>query len=329
MGLALKLATEVAPATEVPDEERPRSRNESFADLVQRLSRQSVSKHFDAYEDVPWDDPTMRIDSNDPRWELWPESTPLGATAWYRSQPAAVRSRIGLHVRTSRMKVGLQFENILQRGLLAFALTLPDRSPEFRYAYHEVIEEGQHTLMFQEFVDRSGIDLPGPPALIRWGAGVIAALGRFCPELFFLFVLGGEDPIDHMQRSCVRAGGAHPLLHRIMQIHITEEARHLCFARTWLEQHVPGLGRVRRLLLQLGAPLVLAVMAVMMLRPSESMIRRFAIPRDVFDEAYTKNPRHKESVLDSFAKTRALCERLGILTSRTRPLWRRLGLLPA
>ena len=59
------------------------------------------------------------------------------------------------------MKTGLVFENILQRGLLEFAMTLPNDSTEFRYAYHEVIEEAQHTLMFQEFVNRSGLDADG------------------------------------------------------------------------------------------------------------------------------------------------------------------------
>src|SRR3989454_8600620 len=42
-----------------------------------------------------------------------------------------------------------------------FPYTTLFRSPEFRYVYHEVIEEAQHSLMFQEFVNRSGFDIPG------------------------------------------------------------------------------------------------------------------------------------------------------------------------
>jgi hypothetical protein len=120
----------------------------TYEKLVERLSRQSVTKHFDAYADVPWDDPEYRIDPDDPRFELGADD-PLGGTAWYRAQEPGVRSRIGLHHFASLMKSGAQFENVLQRGLLEFALALPNGSPEFRYAYHEVIEEGHHSLMFQ------------------------------------------------------------------------------------------------------------------------------------------------------------------------------------
>src|SRR5207253_5855782 len=116
---------------------------------------------------------------------------PLGATDWYRSLPADVRARIGLHGIVAHMKAGLQFESILKRGLLEYAFTLPDRSPEYRYAYHEVIEEAQHSLMFQEFVNRSGLDVKGMPWRIELGARRVVHLGRRFPALFFMFVLGG------------------------------------------------------------------------------------------------------------------------------------------
>ena len=39
----------------------------TFDQLVGRLSVQSVNKHFDAYDDIPWDDPAYAIDRTDPR----------------------------------------------------------------------------------------------------------------------------------------------------------------------------------------------------------------------------------------------------------------------
>jgi hypothetical protein len=146
-------------------------RADRFTELVERLSHQSVVKHFDAYADVPWDDPAYAIDPTDPRWELSAQH-PLGATEWYRSLPDDVRARIGLHSIVANMKAGLQFESILKRGLLEYAFTLPDRSPEYRYAYHEVIEEAQHSLMFQEFVNRSGLEAPG----LTWDVKFVPAV---------------------------------------------------------------------------------------------------------------------------------------------------------
>src|SRR5581483_3317693 len=60
-------------ATVVGDEERADVAGGDtgvWRDLVGRLNRQSTDKHFDAYADVAWDDPEMRIDRHDPRWEL-------------------------------------------------------------------------------------------------------------------------------------------------------------------------------------------------------------------------------------------------------------------
>ena len=205
--MATDAALALIPASTLPDEER-RSRGravESFPALLARLSRQSVVKHFDAYADIDWDAAESRIDPDDPRW-TWGDDDVLGATAWYRAQPEGVRARIGLHMIATFMKLGVQFEGVLKRGLLEFASRLPNGSPEFRYVYHEVIEEAQHSLMFQEFVNRTGFDIRGLPAHEERMSRVVVSLGRRFPELFFVFVLGGEDPIDYVQRKAVRSG---------------------------------------------------------------------------------------------------------------------------
>src|SRR6184192_866218 len=311
----------------VPEEERlTAARGETYARLLGRLSHQSVVKHFDAYADIDWEAAEFRVDPEDPRWELSSDD-PLGATAWYRAQSPATRARLGLHLVATKMRIGAQFENALQRGLLEFAFTLPNGAPEFRYVYHEVIEEGQHSLMFQEFVNRTGFDVAGLGFWDRLGARRVIAAARRFPALFFVFVLGGEDPIDHVQRTVLRsAQPIHPLLRRIMQIHVTEEARHLCFGRSYLRTAVPRLGAARRASLALQAPLVLGQMAQAMLRPSADVVRTHGIPRDVIAEAYTRNPRHRENTLAALAKLRDLCREIGIVTPWSVRLWRAAGI---
>jgi para-aminobenzoate N-oxygenase AurF len=181
--------------------------------------------------------------------------------------------------------------------------------------------------MFQEFVNRSGFDAAGLNRLERFGARFIVTLGRRFPSLFFVFVLGGEDPIDYVQRRELHSGGAiHPLLERIMRIHVTEEARHMSFARHYLKRLVPTLGRFRRAELAIGAPLVLSVMAQMMLRPSSQIVRRYQIPAAVIAEAYTHNPTHHAEALASMQKLRRLWQELGLAGPAYRRLWRVLGL---
>jgi hypothetical protein len=324
------MTSPAAVPSELPEEPAlaaaPGDAERDYRALLDLLARQSVAKHYDAYLDVPWDDPAHAIDPADPRFEL-PEIDPMGATAWYRAQPQPTRARFGLELAASFAKVGLQFENVLQRGLLEFAFALPDGAPEYRYAMHEVIEEGQHSLMFQELVKRSGLEIPGLPRAMKVGSRHVVRLGRAFPELFFLFVLGGEDPIDFLQREHLRTGQfAHPLLRRISQIHVTEEARHLSFARAWLRRHVPRLGSVKRTLLRVRAPLLLGQMSRVMMQPTPAMIRRYAIPKQVLVEAYRESPRAHELRASALRKPRELCVELGIAVAPFDRLWRRMGI---
>ncbi len=312
---------------DVPDHERRTSHGETWTALVGRLARQSVVKHFDAYADVDWDRPEHAIDPTDPRWEAHPDE-PLGATAWYRALPQPTRAQLGLHLIASQVKLGLEFERTLKIGLLEFASTLDHTRPEMRYAYHEVIEESQHSLMFRELLIRTGLVVDGLGWLDQLGARRVARLGRRFPELFFLFVLGGEEPIDHAQRQVLRAGKAtHPLMARVMRIHVTEEARHICFAREYLRHHVPHLPTRRRVALALQAPLLLSEMSRQMMHPSPQVVRIYRIPRAVIAEAYTRSATHRAFVAESLSGVRDLCDELGLVTRWTRPLWRRLGVV--
>jgi P-aminobenzoate N-oxygenase AurF len=308
------------------DDHRQPEPDRAWRSLLDRLNHQSVTRHFDAYADVDWDSPRMALDPEDPRWEL-PADDPLGATSWYRQLPAATRARLGCELVASKMKIGLTFESILKRGLLEFTATLPNNAPEFRYAYHEIIEEAQHSLMFQEFVNRSGFDAAGLSWAERIGSRRIVALGRRFPQLFFLFVLAGEDPIDYVQRRELRAGRQlHPLLERIMRIHVTEEARHLSFARHYLTRTVPQLPWRRRVRLAIAAPLLLGPMARLMLKPSRQLVARYQIPAAVVAEAYTRNPEHRAETAASLAKVSRLCVKLGLIRPPYLALWRLLRL---
>ena len=137
--------------------------------------------------------------------------------------------------------------------------------------------------------------------------------GARFPELFFLFVLGGEEPIDHAQRETLRGGrDVHPLLPRVMQIHVTEEARHICFAREYLRQHVPALPAPAARSLAVQAPLLLADMTRQMMRPSRHVVRTYGMPRAVVDEAY-RGTRSIARSSRSRSNVRRLCVELGLV----------------
>ncbi|MEU7744540.1 diiron oxygenase [Nonomuraea sp. NPDC049158] len=318
--------------TRAPSSTTARETDERVADrsayeaVIQRLSKASVDKHWEPYKDIPWEDPEFLVDQTDPRWEL-PGVDKLGAHPWYRGRSPETRARIGLWRLATAMKIGLQFENLLKRGLLNYAYRLPNGSPEFRYVYHETIEEGHHGMMFQEFVNRTELPVRGMPGPLSLLAQVAPWIPLISTELFFVFVLGGEDPIDHVQRKLLKDDRVHhPLEETIMRIHIAEEARHISFARHYLRNRVPRMPRYRRLMLGVASPIILGIMARIMLAPPGPMIRRFAIPREVVTEVYLRNPAAKREIRDSVGKTRELCTEIGLVNALTRPIWQVMGI---
>jgi len=305
------------------DDGGPSDTDDVFTAMVRRLSRQSVDKHFDAFADIDWDAPEMAINPEDPRFSLW-SFDPLAATDWYRSQPPEVRSRVALHRIAAAMRTGWEFENVLQPGILEYAFWLPNRRPEFRYVHHEITEESQHTLMFQEVIDRSGLDIRGMPWTMKVGSRAIVWLSRLFPQLFFLFVLGGEDPIDYLQRRQLRTGQNHPVIERIVRIHVTEEARHISFARQYLKRSVPRLGYARKRVLGLVAPFLFGTMSRLMCFPSSSLVRTYDVPRSQLREQL-RSTTGRQLLRDSVAKPRRLCDELGLINPMERQAWRLMG----
>ncbi|NNN22189.1 MAG: diiron oxygenase [Acidimicrobiales bacterium] len=304
---------------------KERSSLDNFQTIVKRLSRQSVEKHFDAYVDIEWDLSENRIDLDDEHWGFW-KLDPLNHSSWYHQQSPETQKKLAIARIASIMRIGWEFENLLQRGLLAYAFRLPNGMPEFRYIHHEVIEESHHSMMFQEFVNRTGLPVKGMPPLLKWLAvRVVLPLQFYAPSLFFFFVLGGEDPIDHIQRSQIRSGEGPPIVQKIMKIHVTEEARHLSFARNTLKLKVPELGRTRKFLLGLVVPILMAIMVRLMVYPSRHYCRKNGVPMSAFLEAIN-SLEAKQLLKDAASKPRKLSFDLGLINPVSTKIWKICGL---
>ena len=302
------------------------SENNKYEHRIDLLSKASTTKFFNAYNDIDWNHPDYNIAPNNPIW-IRGDTDFLGATQWYKAQPDHRRSALGLQMIVDSMKLGAVFENYLITGLAHYVRTLPDGAVEFRYAMHELIEEGQHTLMFQEFINRSGLKAAKPDWLTQAFGSRIAKYGERFPELFFIFVLGGEAPIDFSQRRGLKNKTiVHPLAKRITHIHTTEEARHINFAKLYLEKNVPKLNPVRKTILATATPIIFSVMAKMMLKPSPYAQKKFQIPDAVLNEAYDHNREYQGVVRDAFADLVKMCDEIG-LVERAPLIWQKCGLI--
>jgi len=310
--------------TLVLDEEQ---RADRFTELVQRLSHQSVVKHFDAYADVAWDDPAYAID---PRTHAG-SSTTTRASA--RPSGIAVSHRTCARVSVARHR--REYESGLAVRERAQARAPRVRVPAARPQSGVPLRLPRGHRRGAALADVPGVrqphgalDVPGLTWDLKFGARRVIGIARRFPALFFVFVLGGEDPIDHVQRTELRSGrDLHPLLERIMRIHVTEEARHLSFARQYLlRQHAdagPSSASCHRDpgTTHPGADGVGDDATTPAVSSASIAFRRTYSPR------LTVPLRHRaDATRESLRKVRDLLTELGLVTPLAKRLWKALGI---
>ncbi|MFI9400627.1 diiron oxygenase [Nocardia sp. NPDC052316] len=298
----------------------------AYAGILTTLSEGSVNKHFDPYTEIDWEAPEWAVTPNDPRWILPPDSDPLGAHPWYLALPEQRKIEIGMWRQANIAKVGLQFEEVLIGGVMNYLFAVvPNGSAEFRYLNHEVAEEINHTLMFQEMVNRIGADVPGMGRIMKALGPLVPLLGRFFPTTFFVAVLAGEEPIDHVQKQVLRAGrDVHPIMRDVMRIHIAEEARHIAFAHEYLRHRVPKLGRVQRATLSLAYPIIMFIACDLIVKPPRSLFREFDIPLSIRRELFWRSPEARARRRDFFGEARMLAADIGLMNPVAKLTWRLL-----
>ncbi len=298
----------------------------SYQETLRVLSEASVHQHFDAFLDIDWNSPEFEVVPDDERWIL-PEVDPLGQTEWYKSLSRERQIEVGMYRLSNIMKVGLQFEQVLIGGVMAHLIAMPNNRAEFRYSTHEVTEECHHTQMFQEGVNRIGVDVKGGPKWFTKVAPFLCLAGGPLPNIFFIGILAGEEPIDYLQKSVLRSGHRlHPIVERVMQIHVAEEARHIGFAHAYLVERSHDWGKLQRFGISLAYPVVMRVLCDVIMKPSRQMQKDLGIPRSVMREVYWKSPQSEKLLRDTFGDVRMLAEELKLMNPVSRPIWRALGI---
>ncbi len=294
----------------------------AYVEQLATLSAASVRRHFDPYTDIDWDAPSYSVAKNDPRWVL-SATDPVGRSAWYQSQSPERQSEIGMWRQANLAKVTLHLESILIRGLMQYTFAVPNSSPEYRYCLHEAVEECNHSLMFQELVNRIGVDVSGMPRWLRWASyGLPLAAGPL-PNVFFFGVLAGEQPVDHLQKSVLREGRSlHPMVEKVMAIHVAEEARHIAFADTFLRKRVPTMPRFSRLLLSLYVPIIMRLLAQAVIVPPRRFFKEFDIPRSVRRKWFSGRGESRETMRNMHADIRMLCHDVGLMNPLAQLMWR-------
>jgi len=298
---------------------------QEYAAKLMLLSEGSVNRSFDPYKDIDWDNPDFDPDAGPERWILPASADTLGRHPWYRAQSVQRQIEIGRYRQANVAKVGLQFESVLISGMVNHTFSLPNGDPEFRYCTHEMSEELNHTLMFQEMVNRIGADVPGMGPFVRQLRLLGVPVAVMFPNLFFMAVLAGEEPIDHIQKAILRSGEeVHPIMRGVMAIHVAEEARHISFAHEFLEHHVPESNPASRLVLSVAMPIVMWLLGRSIVKPPKSFFAEFDIPEQVRHELFFASKDARQVFSDYFVDVRALAKEIGLMNPIAKGVWKLL-----
>lgn len=287
--------------------------------VATRLLRSSERLSYDPTTDVDWETP---LDRSLPAMPL--ERVSLHGTPLWEQMTPDQRVQLSWHEFASISSVGLWFEVCLMQALLRHCYDQDPHAPHTQYALTEVGDETRHSVMFA----RAATAL-APGARYR-PSPLIHALGRLWKTTaagpsMFASVLVAEEVLDRLQREMLTTPGLLPLAEQVARIHVTEEARHVSFARAALQRQVPRLSPRalgwHRLVTALTAWAVVsslidpAVYAAVGLDPDEAA-RQARAGRAA-----------RETRLWSAEKVLAFLRDTDMISRRTTPLWRRAGLL--
>ena len=288
-------------------------------EFAERLLKGSVKKSYAPVVDLDWDAP---LDPD--RFFLPPKSVSLYGTPMWDAMTREEQIELSRQELVNTLSAGIWFENILNQALLRKVMHQDPTSRATHYELTELGDETRHMVMFGKAIEHVG----AKPVQPRWYQRVIInalPLG-FKGSVLWVAALVGEEIFDSLQRQMMDDPELQPIVQRLMRIHVTEEARHIQFARDGLRKRAPNMRRLNRLWVSSVGGLggfffrYLFTNKVPYHRVGLDAVRAQRIAR-------TSPHRHAVQV-EGFAPLAAFLEEVGLMGPIARRMWRRTGFLP-
>jgi len=210
---------------------------EEFSD---RLLKGSVKKSYEPVVDIDWDAP---LDPD--KFYLPPRLVSLYGTPMWDEMTREQQIELSRQELVNTLSAGIWFENMLNQSLLRTILHEDPTSRSTHYKLTELGDETRHMVMFGKAIERIGAKPLRPPRLHRM---IINALPLAFQQGSMLWVaaLIGEEIFDSLQRQMMDDPELQPIIQRLMRIHVTEEARHIQFARDGARKRVREMPRLNK-----------------------------------------------------------------------------------
>jgi P-aminobenzoate N-oxygenase AurF len=287
-------------------------------ETAERLLRSSLEHSYEPSTDVDWDAPVLPG-----VFAIPPHRVSLYGTDLWERLSHDQRVELSKHEVCSVARIGVWFEIILMQLLLRYAYDRDPRDPHIHYALTEIADECRHSIMFGRMIEKYGVPDYTPRRLTN-------ELGRFFKTVgygpaLFAGALIAEEITDQLQRESMRDESIQPLTRQVNQIHVTEEARHVRYAREELARLMPRTNRLRRAV----ARFTTAQMAVVI---ANNLVHRdvyaaVGIDPKVGYRAAQANPNHQETKRWTARKLVPFLREMGLIGGPTELQWRRAHLI--
>lgn len=287
-------------------------------EFSERLLSGSVKKSYAPAVDIDWDAP---IDPD--KYFLPPRMVTLYGTPAWDGMTREQQIELSRQELVNILSAGIWFENILNQALLRDLMHKNPTASTTHYALTELGDETRHMVMFGKTIARIG-GIPVRPKLSQ--RMIINSLPfLFRGSVLWAAALVGEEIFDSLQRQIMDDPELQPIVQRLMRIHVTEEARHIQFARDGLRKAVPTMPRYRRMLMAnlhgAGGPFY------RMLFTLPIQYHRAGLDGSEMRRVARANPNFRRACVTSFQPLAAFFEEVGLMGRVGRRMWRRAGFL--
>jgi hypothetical protein len=291
---------------------------ESRERTAERLLRSTAALSYDPEVDIDWSAPL----DEDKGFMLEHRLSLYGTPLWDQLTPAQ-RLELGKHEAASVASFGIWLEMVLMRLLAKITYHGDPATRHIQYALAEMSEECRHSAMFARMIEHLGTGVYGPPRGVRLMGAMLPAIS-YGPAMWGAILIGEEIP-DRFQREMVNNETIQPLMRMVNRIHITEEARHIGYARAELARSVARLSKAELPYHRMLLGHVAKIVAENLISPE--VYRSVGLDPRTARRAAVRNPHFKESLRYGGEKIVAFLDDAGLIGAPGAYWWRKSGLL--
>lgn len=285
---------------------------------AQRLLQSSLEHSYEPGIDIDWDAPLVDGLHGMPARRV----SLYGTELWDRLTEEQ-RVTLSIHEVCSIARIGLWFEIILMQMLLRYAYGRDPRSRHIQYALTEIADECRHSIMFARMTERYGVPDYAPRRQAHELGRVFKSIAA--GPAMFAGTLVAEEITDQLQRECMRDEAVQPLTRMVSRIHVTEEARHVRYAREELNRIMPKANAAQRTSARWLTAAAAHRIATNLIHPD--VYRSVGLDPKLARRVAGDNPHHQETIRWSARKVVPFLREQGMIGGPSETLWRQAHLI--